>query len=109
MSPESMSILYIAAGFLFVILFGKALELLVERAAPFFVGKKNGKDLLRNQQNALNIKIDALKIKLDALLCEFHALDTKVETMSSQMAQQLSIVPNSSTFSEGRRSPTVAR
>jgi len=65
-----------------------------------FVGKKNGNDLLRNEQNALNIKIDALKIKLDALLIEFHALDTKVETMSSQLAEQLTIVPTLPTISQ---------
>ena len=40
MLPELMSILFIAAGFLFVILIGKSLETLVERAAPFFVDKK---------------------------------------------------------------------
>ena len=66
MSAESTT-LYFAAGFLFLILFGKALQLLVERSLPFFVGKKTSDyDLLRIEQNALNIKIDALKMKLDA-------------------------------------------
>ena len=41
MPIESMSILYLGVGFLFVVLFCKALEIIVERATILFVSKKD--------------------------------------------------------------------
>ena len=53
--------------------------------------------MLKIEHDALNIKIDALKTKLGALQVELRALDTKIDTkveaMSFQMTEQLSIVP----------------
>ena len=98
MSPESTIIFSVAAGFLFLILFGKALELLVERTRSFWGGKKTSEnDLLRIEQNALNIKIDALKMKLDAFRSELHALSARVDTMPAQLPEQSSIAPTSET------------
>ena len=78
MPIESISILYVGVGFLFVVLFGKALEIIVRRATSLFVGKKDvlvtnlfvgekDLDLFRMELNELNIKIDALRIKLSRM------------------------------------------
>lgn len=98
MSPEAIAIVYIATGTLFVILFGKALQVLVERTQYFWGGKKTREnELLRIEQNALNIKIDALVRKLDTLRSDFHALRSKVDAIPTQLPDQLSIVPTSET------------
>ena len=110
MPIESMSILYLGVGFLFVVLFCKALEIIVERATILFVGKKKDVrvtslfvgedviDLFRMELNELNIKIDALRIKLDgnldALKIEVNALNSKLESTATE---QLSLVPASPT------------
>ena len=110
MPIESMSILYLGVGFLFVVLFCKALEIIVERATILFVGKKEVRvtslfvgendviDLFRMELNELNIKIDALRIKLDgnldALKIEVNALNSKLELTATE---QLSLVPASQT------------
>src|SRR5215475_2881961 len=96
MSPETTTISFIVAGILFVVLFGKALQVLVERTQPFWSGKKNREnELFRIEQNALNIKIDALKMKLDAVRSELHALRARVDTIPTQLPDQVSISPNS--------------
>jgi hypothetical protein len=102
MPIEAMSILFIGVGFLFVVLFCKALEIIVERATILFVGKKDvrvtslfvgEKDIdLFMELNELNIKIDALRIKLDALKIEVNALNSKLE---SPPREQLSLMPAS--------------
>lgn len=110
MPIESMSILYLGVGFLFVVLFCKALEIIVERATILFVGKKKDVrvtslfvgedviDLFRMELNELNIKIDALRIKLDgnldALKIEVNALNSKLESTATE---QLSLVQASPT------------
>ena len=110
MPIESMSILYLGVGFLFVVLFCKALEIIVDRATILFVGKKDVRvtslfvdekdviDLFRMELNELNIKIDALRIKLDgnldALKIEVNALNSKLESTATE---QLSLVPASPT------------
>ena len=110
MPIESMSILYLGVGFLFVVLFCKALEIIVERATILFVGKKDVRvtslfvgekdviDLFRMELNELNIKIDALRIKLDgnldALKIEVNALNSKLKSTATE---QLSLVPASPT------------
>jgi hypothetical protein len=113
MPIESTSILYLGVGFLFVVLFCKALEIIVERATILFVGKKDVRvtslfvgekdviDLFRMELNELNIKIDALRIKLDgnfdALKLEVNALNSKLESTATE---QLSLVPASPTLED---------
>jgi hypothetical protein len=105
MPIEAISIMYVGVGFLLVLLFCKALEIVVERAATLFVGKKKDIiDLLRMEINALNIKFDALRIKLDgqldALKIEVNALDRKVES-TAKVIEQLSLGPALPTLSRG--------
>jgi hypothetical protein len=99
MPIEAISIMYVGVGFLLIVLFCKALEIVVERAVTLFVGKKKDViDLLRMELNALNKKIDALRIeldgKLDALKIEVNALNSKLESMPTE---RLSLVPTSQT------------
>ena len=110
MPIESISILYFGVWFLFVVLFCKALEIIVERAKSLFVGKnevrvtslfvdeKDVIDLFRTGLNELNIKVNALRIKLDgdldALKIEVNALNTKLES-TARMTEQSSVMPAS--------------
>jgi hypothetical protein len=111
MPIESTSILYIGVGFLFVVLFCKILEIIVERATilcvgkkkdvrvtSLFVGEKDVIDQFRMELNELNIKIDALRINLDgnldALKIEVNALNSKLESTATE---QLSLVAASPT------------
>src|SRR5262245_19314093 len=107
MPIESTSILYVGVGFLVVVLFCKAFEIIVERATILFVGKKKVRvtslfidekdviDSLRTELNELNIKIDALRIKLDgnfdALKIEVNALNNKLES-TARMTEQSSLL-----------------
>jgi hypothetical protein len=102
MPIEAISILYVGVGFLLVVLFCKALEIIVERATILFVGKKDVRVtslFVREQDvdlfielNELNIKIDALRIKLNALKLEVNALNSKLESLPRE---QLSLMPAS--------------
>jgi len=107
---ESISVLYVGVGFLFVVLFCKALEIIVERATSLFVGKTEVRvtslfvdeneviDLFRTGLNELNIKINALRIKLDgnldALKVEVNALNSKLES-TARMTEQSTVMPAS--------------
>ena len=86
--------LYLGVGFLFAVLFCKAVEIIVERARSLFVGKSDVIDLylFKMELNALNKKIDALRIKLDSLKIGVNALNTKLDSLSRK---QLSLVPAS--------------
>jgi hypothetical protein len=110
MPIESISILYVGVGFLFVVLFCKAVEIIVERATTLFVGKKEVRvtslfvdekdviDLFRTGLNELNTKINALRIKLDgnldALKVEVNALNSKLES-TARMTEQSTVMPAS--------------
>jgi len=110
MPIESISVLYVGVGFLFVVLFCKALEIIVERATSLFVGKTEVRvtslfvdeneviDLFRTGLNELNIKINALRIKLDgnldALKVEVNALNSKLES-TARMTEQSTVMPAS--------------
>jgi hypothetical protein len=107
MPIESISIFYVGVGVLFVVLFCKAVEIIVERATSLFVGKtevrvtslfvdeKDVIDLLRMGLNELNIKINALRIKLDgdldALKVEVNALNSKLES-AVRMTEQSNVM-----------------
>ena len=110
MPAEPMALLYVGVGFLFIVLFCKALEIIVERVTSLFVGKKDVRikslfvdeknviDLFRVELHELNIKINALRIELDgkrdALKIEVNARNSKLGSIPSE---QLSLVPASPT------------
>jgi hypothetical protein len=97
-APMPIEWLYLGVGFLVVVLFCKALEIIVDRATSQFFGKNDVLNLnvLRMELNAVNKEIDGLRIihegKLDALEIEVNTLNSKLESMP---AKWLSLVPTS--------------
>jgi hypothetical protein len=79
MPIEAISILYLGIGFLLVVLFCKALEIIVERATTLFVGKK--KD-----------PIDQLRIELGAIKTEIMAVETDLQAISTKMKTELEAI-----------------
>src|SRR5262249_46122660 len=86
MPIESISIMYVAVGFLFVVLFCKALEIIVVRATGLIAGNKT------NAINQLRIEFDALKMEIKGLKTELE-----VTAHSTKMAAHASLVPASPT------------
>jgi hypothetical protein len=100
MPTESISILYLGIGLLFVVLMGLAVQTIAERSTKLRVGqKKDAVNLLRPELDAL--KAD-LRPELDALKADLDALKTKLEmvTYSTKLTEHPSLVPVPSTTSQ---------
>jgi hypothetical protein len=83
MRIEAIAILYLGVGFLLVVLFCKALEIIVERAATLFVGKKKDPiDLLR-------IELGAIKTEIMPVVTELQAISTKMKIELEAIATQI--------------------
>jgi hypothetical protein len=98
---ESISIMYLGIGFLFVVLICAALETIVEQTKNLLVGeKKDPIDRLRPELDALKADLNALHLnrlrpELDALKADLNALKTKLELArySPKMTEPASLVP----------------
>jgi hypothetical protein len=80
MPIEAISILYVGVGFLLVVLFCKALEIIVERAATLFVGKK------KDPIDQLRIELGAIKTEIET---ELQAISTKMKTELDEITTQI--------------------
>ena len=123
MPTESLSILYLGIGLLFVVLMGLAVQTIAERSTNLRVGqKKDAVNLLRSELDALKADLNALHLlrpeldvlkadlnalhvlrpELEALKADLNALKTKLEmvTYSTKLTEHPSLVPVSSTTSQ---------
>ena len=89
MPTESLSILYLGIGLLFVVLMGLAVQTIAERSTNLRVGQK---------KDAVNV----LGPELETLKADLNALKTKLEmvTYSTNLAEHPSLVPVPSTTSQ---------
>ena len=129
MPTESLSILYLGIGLLFVVLMGLAVQTIAERSTNLRVGqKKDAVNLLRSELDALKapadlnglhlnllrpeldvlkadlnaLHLNLLRPELEALKADLNALKTKLEmvTYSTKLTEHPSLVPVSSTTSQ---------
>lgn len=108
MPTESLSILYLGIGLLFVVLMGLAVQTIAERSTNLRVGqKKDAVNLLRSELDALKADLNGLHLnllrpELEALKADLNALKTKLEmvTYSTKLTEHPSLVPVSSTTSQ---------
>jgi len=126
MPTESVSILYLGIGLLFVVLMGLAVQTIAERTTKLRVGQKNDAvnllgaqldalkaDLNAHHLNLLRPELDTLKgdlnahhlnlrPELDALKADLNALKTKLEmaTYSTKLTEHPSLVPVPPTTSQ---------
>ena len=80
MPTESLSILYLGIGLLFVVLMGLAVQTIAERSTNLRVGqKKDAVNLLRSELDALKADLNGLHLnllrpELDVLKADLNAL-----------------------------------
>jgi hypothetical protein len=85
MPTQTISMLHVAIGFLSVILFWKALKVIVDQSKKFLVNKNDSFETLRNEVNALKVELNILK--------------TEVMTSSAKI-DQTNLIPTSATSSQ---------
>ena len=108
MPVESISVLYLGIGLLFVVLMGLAVQTIAEQTKKLSVGKKkDAVTLLGSELDALKADLKAhhlnlLRPELDALKADLNALKTKLETVtySTKLTEHPSLVPVPSTTSQ---------
>ena len=101
MPVESISVLYLGIGLLFVVLMGLAVQTIAEQTKKLGAGKKkDAVTLLGSELDALKADLKAhhlnlLRPELDALKADLNALKTKLETAtySTNLTQHPSLVP----------------
>ena len=105
MPTESLSILYLGIGLLFVVLMGLAVQTIAERS-NLRVGQKKDA-VLRSELDALKADLNGhhlnlLRPELEALKADLNALKTKLEmvTYSTKVTEHPSLVPVPSTTSQ---------
>jgi len=99
MPIEAISIMYVGVGFLLIVLFCKALEIVVERATILFVSKKDVRvtSLFLDEKDA----IDLLRMELGPIKTEIMAVETELQAISTKMKTELEAIATQITELKG--------